>query len=83
MDKLLPGANTDLIRVIKDVLQKEWEVHFMHIYGEGNMVADYLANYGFVLEESYVVLEQVPTGARKLLMYDMLGVCLSRMIPVQ
>ncbi|WRX14343.1 Ribonuclease H domain - like 10 [Theobroma cacao] len=82
-DKLIPGTNTDLIRAIKNVLQKEWEVSFMHTYREGNMVADYLASYAFVLEESYVVLEQAPTGARKLLMYDMLGVCLPRMIPVQ
>ncbi|EOX98014.1 Ribonuclease H protein [Theobroma cacao] len=72
-DKLIPGANTDLISAIKNVLQKEWEVSFMHTYREGNMVADYLASYAFVLEESYVVLEQAPTGARKLLIYDMLG----------
>ncbi|EOY21817.1 Ribonuclease H-like protein [Theobroma cacao] len=36
MDKLLPCANTDLIRAIKDILQKEWEVHFVHIYREDN-----------------------------------------------
>ncbi|EOX93062.1 Uncharacterized protein TCM_001910 [Theobroma cacao] len=48
-----------------------------------NAEGDWQARLVAKLEESYVVLEQAPTGARKLLMYDMLGVCLPRMIPVQ
>ncbi|EOY18805.1 Ribonuclease H-like protein [Theobroma cacao] len=79
-DKLIPCANMDLIRAIKGILQNKWEVHLVHIYREGNMVADYMAKYGFDSANSYVSFEYPPPGLRKILMYNMLGVCLPRMI---
>ncbi|EOY04660.1 Uncharacterized protein TCM_019860 [Theobroma cacao] len=92
MDKLLSCSNTDLIHAIKDILQKEWEVHLLYIYckgfwtywasPEGNMIADYMANYGFDLVKTYGFFEHPPIGAKKLLMNDMLVVYFPRMIQV-
>lgn len=72
----------DLIWEIKGFSQNEWEVQLVHIYREGNMVADFMANYGFDSVNSYVLFEYPPPGARKFLMYNMLGVCIPRIISV-
>ncbi|EOY03895.1 Uncharacterized protein TCM_019113 [Theobroma cacao] len=39
-----PYANSDLLQVIRTFLQRQWEVKILHIYQEGNMIADHMAN---------------------------------------
>ncbi|EOY24207.1 Non-LTR retroelement reverse transcriptase [Theobroma cacao] len=44
-----PCSNLDLIRAIKGMLGRHWEVNISHIYREANTTADFMSNLGFDL----------------------------------
>lgn len=58
---------------IKDLLQREWEVHRFHLLREGNAPADYLAKLGATTAMGMEVWTTPPTGISALLLADAMG----------
>ena len=67
-----------IVSRIKQIMAREWEVMLSHTLREGNMVADWLAKFGALRDESLVELENPPQGIRYLLLADVMGVRYSR-----
>lgn len=63
------------------IAKSEWEVTIHHCYREANRAADWLANYGVGLVPKMVILEAAPAGLRDVLLEDLSGVALARMVP--
>ena len=51
-DKIQPNNNFALIRSIKQMLLRDWNVQIVHCYREANRVADFMASYaaGLILD---------------------------------
>ncbi|CAL1382602.1 unnamed protein product [Linum trigynum] len=59
---LLQGDQTlhphhTLVNSIKRQLKQQWEVHIMHVFREGNYVADYLASVGHSIPVGIQIVE--------------------------
>lgn len=63
------------------VRNKEWRVVVQHCYREANRAADWLANYGVGLSPKLVIMEAAPPGLRTVLLEDLSGVALLRLVP--
>ncbi|WRX14951.1 Ribonuclease H domain - like 10 [Theobroma cacao] len=42
----------NLIRAIREILHRQWEVKVNHVYLEGNRIADFMANRDFEIESN-------------------------------
>lgn len=58
-----------------------WEVSIQHCYREANRVADWLANYGVEMEQRLIIFEAVPVDLRNVLMEDLRGMTIARLVP--
>ena len=67
-----------LVRDIKRMLNRSWEIKFAHIYREGNRCADAIANHALFLPQGLYILDELPHAVRKILMEDIMGVCFPR-----
>lgn len=71
-----------IIKKCKELVSRaEWRVSIQHCYREANRAADWLANYGVGLSPKMVLLEAAPAGLRAVLLEDLSGVALARMVP--
>lgn len=59
----------------------QWEVRVSHVYREGNRAADWLANLGETHPHGIVILEETPLALRRILIEDIQGVAVPRLIP--
>lgn len=69
-----------LIRGIRMLLQKDWEVSVQHIYREANSVADRMAKYAKSLERGWHAFDQPPEILRQVLLLDSIGSYCNKMI---
>jgi ribonuclease HI len=77
------GNPPTLIHRIQDLLKLNWQVHFNHIWREGNRSADWLANFSFSLDSFNThVMETPPSEISSLLFDDFSEACMPRNIYV-
>lgn len=63
---------------IRRLLNKDWQVHLQHVYGEGNRCADCLANIAFTHDVGILHHDQPPSGCLQVLLDNIAGVALPR-----
>ncbi|GAU48622.1 hypothetical protein TSUD_133530 [Trifolium subterraneum] len=61
------------IKLIKDILAREWRVNIAHTFREGNACVDYLAKLGARNNEAFYVMASPPAGLNLLLLADASG----------
>ncbi|KAF2284850.1 hypothetical protein GH714_031242 [Hevea brasiliensis] len=71
---------SSLIYSILDLVKRDWELDFRHIYREANKCADWLAQWAVSLNQSVFNLLQPPTGLNQWLLHDHLKVAYSRTV---
>ena len=76
------SANKAIIRDIKRLLDRQWQVNMKHIYREANRAADFLASYAQHFNLGCHCLDVAPTALRSILFDDYRGIALSRSVPV-
>ena len=62
-----------LVRMCHGFLNKDWEVHIVHVYREANRLADGLANLAFSLPFGFHRFDEVPIEVAVLLQEDVVG----------
>ena len=81
-DLSTPSPFIHLVRRCKALVDRgEWEVRVSHCYREANRAADWLANYGVSSAQKLVIFEAVPRDLRAVLLEDLGGLALARMVP--
>ncbi|MCH93427.1 ribonuclease H protein [Trifolium medium] len=63
---------------IKEYLARDWRIHIVHTFREGNACADYLAKFGAANPEAYSPIVDPPDGMSLLLLADASGTFFSR-----
>ncbi|CAJ2637225.1 unnamed protein product [Trifolium pratense] len=63
---------------IKEYLARDWRIHIVHTFREGNACADYLAKFGAANPEAYSPIVDPPIGMNLLLLADACGTFFSR-----
>ncbi|PKI42247.1 hypothetical protein CRG98_037363 [Punica granatum] len=71
-----------LQRSIRNLLQRDWEVHIQHTYWEGNPCADWLSKRAIDLPLGTYVLHSAPNEMLSLLLGDIAGAVLSRFVSI-
>ncbi|MCI62004.1 ribonuclease H, partial [Trifolium medium] len=56
------------------MVNKEWNIEFMHEYCEANKCADALAKIGCSLEQNVTFFKECPNGVKAILLADELGI---------
>ena len=51
-----------IVKHVRDLLSRDWEVHILHIFCEGNRAADFLANIGHIAQLGVCFYDSVPNG---------------------
>ncbi|EOX99166.1 Uncharacterized protein TCM_007760 [Theobroma cacao] len=74
-----PCSNLDVIRAIKDLLSRHWEVNISQVCKEENKVVDFMTNLGFDLSLD-INLYDSPVETTFLLLNDRMGVCIPHLI---
>ena len=69
-----------LIGRIHHLVNRSWEVHIAQIYREANKAADFMASKGHSLDCGLIVFCEPPLGLSSILLEDIRGVALPRMI---
>ncbi|KAI9114162.1 hypothetical protein K1719_014812 [Acacia pycnantha] len=72
-------ANTSLIKRIRKLLERDWQVAWHHVYREGNRGADLLASWAVTQGRGIHRLSSPPEGLMRFLKEDADGVGLSRL----
>lgn len=67
---LSTGPLSDLLRSIKELCERDWELSFHHVYREANFCADRLANMGIISPHSFVLYREPPDFLKDLLGFD-------------
>ncbi|PKI31543.1 hypothetical protein CRG98_048066, partial [Punica granatum] len=67
---------------ILDLCSRDWEVRMQHTYREGNSCADKLANMAVEYPLGTNIIHSVPNGVFQLLLGDIVGATMPRLIPV-
>ncbi|KAK2448759.1 hypothetical protein QL285_008006 [Trifolium repens] len=67
-----------IIRNIKEILDRNWQVVILHTYREGNTCADILAKHGARNNEGFTSIVVSPAGLNLCLLADASCVCFSR-----
>ncbi|CAN1185668.1 Putative ribonuclease H protein At1g65750 [Linum perenne] len=76
----LEHRHASLVEQFHSLRDRDWEVTIHHIYHEANNVADYLANLGQELDIGTHVFLNPDTTLLYLLRYDLIVICLPRII---
>ncbi|MCI46646.1 ribonuclease H protein, partial [Trifolium medium] len=63
---------------IKEYHGRDWRIHIVHTFREGNASADYLAKFGAANHEVYSPIVDPPDGMSLLLLVDASGTFFSR-----
>ncbi|CAI0393757.1 unnamed protein product [Linum tenue] len=77
----LRHPHSAMIQEARRLLAQEWEVELLHVFREGNVVADYLASLGHGLPPGDHIINTPYHMLSYWLYYDLLGVSLPRLIP--
>ncbi|KAL8143992.1 hypothetical protein V2J09_017024 [Rumex salicifolius] len=82
INKPVDGAHplSSLLTLVKDSIGRRWDVRLRHCYREGNRVADDLADFAFSFPIGFHVLEGPPCRSLPLLLDDVRGVSLPRLV---
>jgi ribonuclease HI len=67
-----------IIRNIKEILNRNWQVVILHTYREGNACADFLAKHGARNNRGFTSIAVPPAGLNLCLLADANGVYFSR-----
>jgi len=68
-----------LVHRIQKLLKMSWSVQLNHIWREGNMSADWLANLSISTDHfNFIVLESPPSEVQKILFDDLSGAYMPR-----
>jgi ribonuclease HI len=77
------GNPPTLVRRIGELIKLNWQVQFNHTCREGNISADWMANFSFSLNSFNIhVMETPPNEVSNLLFADVSGACMPRNIHV-
>lgn len=71
-----------LVKSIRTLLSRAWNIRITHVRREGNRLADWLADYSHSLPLGLHKLERPPAGCGEILMHDIIGVGFPRRILV-
>ncbi|CAN1215904.1 hypothetical protein LINPERPRIM_LOCUS431 [Linum perenne] len=69
------------ITILRDLLNRDWEVTISHTYGEGNCTADYLASLGHDLPRGLHLVPLPDCNLSYFLRRDCIGISEPRLIP--
>ncbi|CAI0467081.1 unnamed protein product [Linum tenue] len=69
-----------LIAAIRELLARDWEIELVHVFREGNYVADYLASIGHSLPIGVHLIDIPSPTLRHWLYFDTIGVQTQRII---
>ncbi|CAN1276616.1 Putative ribonuclease H protein At1g65750, partial [Linum perenne] len=72
--------HSSLVNLFQEFNSRPWEVSIEHIFREANNAADFLANSGHQLDLGTTVFYLPCPTLLNWLRYDLLGVCLPRMV---
>lgn len=76
------GECAHLINHYRSMINEaSWEVKVVHVYRQGNRVADWLANHGMTQPQRTLVLEDIPITLTRILDEDNRDVAFPRFIP--
>lgn len=67
-----------LIVDIRQMLQRDWDIHLAHVYREANACSDQLTKSGVTESSEFVVLQDPPAGILPFLSVDVVGTLFSR-----
>ncbi|CAJ2627891.1 unnamed protein product [Trifolium pratense] len=77
------GVTPILIRRIPNLLALDWQVQIRHTWREGNISADWLANYSISMSSfNCSIIESPPSELRSLFFDDLSGTCMPRNIRI-
>ena len=76
MDRKHPYAL--IIAKVQELLSRDWVVHMLNIFREGNRAADCMANLGHSLQLGACFYFTSPTCVRSILFEDLVGDSLPR-----
>ena len=69
-----------MIKYVRELLLRDWEVRISHIYRETNHVVDFLASIGHSTPLGVCFFDSIPNGLGSLLSDDIAGVSFSRIV---
>ncbi|CAI0544574.1 unnamed protein product [Linum tenue] len=69
-----------LVQEARRMLALDWQVQLIHVYREGNFVADYLASAGHKLQQGLHFVDEPDPILNYWLLYDLIGVETSRLV---
>ncbi|CAI0549874.1 unnamed protein product, partial [Linum tenue] len=69
-----------LVQEARRLLALNWQVQLLHIYREGNFIADYLASAGHKLLQGFHFLEEPDPTLNYWMYFDFIGVETPRMV---
>jgi ribonuclease HI len=67
-----------IIRNIKKIMNRNWQVVIFHTYREGNACVDFLAKHGIHNNEGFTSIAVPRAGLNLCLLADASGVCFTR-----
>ncbi|KAL9441420.1 hypothetical protein AB3S75_019997 [Citrus x aurantiifolia] len=73
-DEIRPNAHASLIRGIKELLNRTWQVQVKHVYRELNFAPDFPANSSLSLPIELHIFNSLPLGAEFWIRRDCIGV---------
>ena len=75
------GTTLVLIRRIQNILNRNWWIQVHHTLREGNISADWLANFSLTMNSwNFILLETSPSELNRLLFDDIFGACMPKNI---
>ncbi|KAL4305465.1 hypothetical protein AHAS_Ahas16G0081000 [Arachis hypogaea] len=69
-----------VVREIYELKKRNWNIHFIQIYREGNMCADYLAKKSLTMEADFIFWDIPPSDLRRIISDDERGVTLPHLV---
>ncbi|XP_072080961.1 uncharacterized protein [Arachis hypogaea] len=69
-----------VVREIYELKRRNWNIHFVQIYREGNMCADYLAKKSLTMEADFIFWDIPPSDLRRIISDDERWVTLPRLV---
>ncbi|KAH9792364.1 putative ribonuclease H protein [Citrus sinensis] len=79
-DEIRPNGHASLVRGIKELLNRTWQVQVKHVYRESNFAADFLANSALSLPVGLHIFNSLPLGAGFWIRHDSIGVSHPRFV---
>ncbi|KAH9752901.1 putative ribonuclease H protein [Citrus sinensis] len=79
-DEIRPNAHASLVRGIKELLNRTWQVQVKHVYRESNFAADFPANSALSLPVELHLFNSLPLGAGFWIRHDCIGVSHPRFV---